>query len=247
VMSLTAINGSSSIDGTGGTVAALFVTALATGANYVLVRPTILLDPQTSDPAIFADGMVWYRSDTGQLYARINGATVALGGGGVTDPKRLMVPSLARFGAESAPGSTTGTTWPAANRAIYVPFELNQAQTLANVIIQVGTSSGNLDVGIYRLDQSKVVSKGSTPMGGTGVQTIPLSQALAAGFYILGINVDNTSAALFGATAPGVTTGGLLEQLGFRQQAVGAVTLPGPATFAVPTSAYFPLVVLEFV
>ena len=75
VAALTAVNSSSAVDGTGGYVAAVFPTALATGAQYVLIRPTLLLDPQTADPTVLSDGMAWYRSDTDKFKGRANGVT----------------------------------------------------------------------------------------------------------------------------------------------------------------------------
>lgn len=75
VMSMTSVYGSGA-DGTGGYVAGIFPTALADGSEYVLVRYYLLLDSVAADPAVFADGMVWYRGDSDQYVGRRNGSTL---------------------------------------------------------------------------------------------------------------------------------------------------------------------------
>ena len=48
--------------------------------KYIDLIGTLALDPVTADPSSPPDGAVWYRSDTDVLYARINGASVDIGG-----------------------------------------------------------------------------------------------------------------------------------------------------------------------
>ena len=87
VAALTAISGSSATDGTGGKTPGVFVTANnTTGDQYVRFRYSGIFEGVTADPALFEDGMVWYRSDTDILYARINGVSVNIGGAITTLP-----------------------------------------------------------------------------------------------------------------------------------------------------------------
>lgn len=88
--------------------AGVFVTAKGDHSRYALVRPTLFLDPQTSDPAVFGDGMLWYRSDTGKLYARINGVTVALGGGMKVQGSGYQVMPTAAVGINPV---NSGVSW----------------------------------------------------------------------------------------------------------------------------------------
>jgi len=131
--------------------------------------------------------------------------------------------------------------WPAANRALYMPFMVEVAVTAYLIAWQNGsTISGNLDVGIYSVTGARLVSTGSIAHSGAStVQTGNIADTvLTPGVYYVAMNVDNTTGTFFRTT---VMSGGFLRVYGMQQQAVGAVTLPDPATFANPASAYLPL------
>lgn len=136
---------------------------------------------------------------------------------------------------------TAGGTWPAANRAIFVPIVVDEIVTVSKIAVLPTVQSGNLDVGIYREDGTRLVSAGSTAVGTAGaVQVIDITDTvLDPGVYFLALCVDNTTAA-FQRQATGA--GNYLQICGVQQQAVGAVTLPNPATFANPASAYCPVI-----
>lgn len=136
--------------------------------------------------------------------------------------------------------TANAATWPATNRALYIPVQIDVPVTIVSIAFLVGTQSGNCDVGIYDEHGNRIVSKGSTAVGAAGVQNIDITDtALNPGTYFLAMCVDNTVAAFTAATLLGVVA----QTCGMQQQAVGAVTLPDPATFANPVSSYLPLLV----
>lgn len=79
--------------------------------------------------------------------------------------------------------------------------------TVASVRFRVGTSSGNIDVGIYDSAFNRLWSRGSfaCPGAGSAQATIangsPTSLTLEAGIYWVALAVDNGTAAFAGATA----------------------------------------------
>lgn len=139
----------------------------------------------------------------------------------------------------AATSFTAGGVWPAANRAIYVPFMVDQVVTAYQMAFEVITQSGNCDVGIYDVAGNRLVSKGSTAVAAAGFQSIDITDTvLAPGVYFMAMNVDNTTASFTRSSA----VSAVYQQVcGMQQQAVGAVTLPDPATFANPASAYIPM------
>ena len=78
IAALSSVSGSSAVDGTGGTIAGVFVTANnTTGDNYIRLRgATDILEGSAADPALFEDGMRWYRTDTDQFKGRRNGSSL---------------------------------------------------------------------------------------------------------------------------------------------------------------------------
>ena len=139
---------------------------------------------------------------------------------------------------------TAGAVWPAANRAIYVPFIVDSIVTAYQMAIEVTVQSGNLDVGIYDELGNRLVSKGSTAVGAAGIQLIDITDTvLTPNTYYAALNVDNTTAAVTRISAIAALW---LQSIGVQQQAVGAVTLPNPATFANPASAYLPCIAVAF-
>jgi hypothetical protein len=155
--------------------------------------------------------------------------------------------SVATFGPTSDLGDaalmcgttwTAATAWPAANRALYMPVRIEMPMTVFKMAFIVGVQSGNCDVGIYDEKGNRLVSAGSTAVAAAGFQSVDIADTLLApGIYFLAMNCDNTTATF--NKANGVPA--LLEQIcGMQQQAVGAVALPNPATFANPATAYIP-------
>lgn len=135
--------------------------------------------------------------------------------------------------------SVASTAYPAANLALYVPFCIGAPMNIKAVYWGNGTTAGgNIDVGIYNEDATKIVSLGSTARGtaSSTITTTSLADTIiGAGRYYMAFLLDST--ANMQAFAPAA---GLCESMGILEQAVGAATLPSPATFAVTTRAYIP-------
>lgn len=128
--------------------------------------------------------------------------------------------------------ASTAVAWASANRAIYYPFVVTETVTALQIGVANGAASGNADVGIYDVYGNRLVSTGSTGLTGT-VQGFNIADTvLTPGDYYLALNVDNTTATII---APAALDAVAMRCSGIQEQAVGAVTLPNPATFANPT------------
>jgi predicted phage gp36 major capsid-like protein len=134
-------------------------------------------------------------------------------------------------------------TWPSANLAIYVPVMVVEPVTVVQLACVVGTTAaGNIDLGIYDDAGNRLVSSGSTAIGGTGtIQNVDVTDTpLLPGVHYFAMNCSTTTTATFNRTNMSAVD---LRACGVRQQAVGAVALPNPATFAVHAQAYAPFVI----
>lgn len=82
------------------------------------------------------------------------------------------------------------------NRAYFIPISVPTPLSISNMNIRVNTSSGNIDVGIYKADGTLIESSGSTTCPTTGTAIIPLSNTatLQEGIYYLAISADNVTA-----------------------------------------------------
>jgi hypothetical protein len=136
----------------------------------------------------------------------------------------------------------SSTAWSAANRAIYVPIEV-QVPIVAKQIIweNGGTASGNIDVGIYAEDGTRIVSLGSTATSGTSViQAGDITDTpLNPGNYYLAMLVDNTTHTIVLMSS---MFGEAVRMCGQRTQDVGAATLPATATFATAATGHLPYI-----
>lgn len=124
--------------------------------------------------------------------------------------------------------SAASAAWPAANRAIFYPFLLHVPTVLTKLwCLNGNTVSGNLDIGIYDVAGTKLVSTGSTAQSGTSaLQTVTITALpLAPGTYYMAMAMDNTTGTLYRITTPTVN---LAIGLGWFQQ---ATAFPLPATF----------------
>lgn len=142
-------------------------------------------------------------------------------------------------------GGLTTAAWSTANTAIYMPFTISfpyLAQKMATII---GVQSGNIDVGIYDEKGNLLVSMGSTAVAAAGLQVFNITDTwLMPGTYFMAMNVDNTTATVqaAGSTPFPVAVG---RTCGIQIQAVGAVTLPNPATFATYSARNVPAIMLS--
>jgi hypothetical protein len=144
----------------------------------------------------------------------------------------------AGFGAYGS-GASTGA-WPANNRAFFVPFSIWEPIAVTYMFIWNITASGNIDLGIYTIDGTRLASTGSTALSGNNTtQGVALSLELAPGRYYMGVACSTT-----GYTAA-IQSTSLVEltrcRAGGCVQMDTAFPLPATATFAELTSAYVPM------
>jgi len=116
--------------------------------------------------------------------------------------KTLSPRSAASIGGNS--GGSLGThasgTWPAANRAIFIPFRLTQTVTVTLMWVFNGaTVNGNFDIGIYDKDGTRLVSNGVTAQVGVNqIQTVDITDTvIGPGLFYMALAFDNTVATVF--------------------------------------------------
>lgn len=132
---------------------------------------------------------------------------------------------------------TTSTAWPAANRAILIPFRLPRRVTLYQAVVGSGaTATGNFDVGVYQPDGKRVISAGSTAKGNSVETVVNLTDTLIGpGFYYMALSASTTNNFI----ASTVANAGIAKNLGIRQ-ASSAFALPDPITFETAASNIIP-------
>lgn len=139
----------------------------------------------------------------------------------------------------SAAGSFSSGAWPAANRAIYIPFQVQVPLTIVKIGIFNGTTaSGNLDAGVVDEQQNRIVSMGSTAQSGTNaIQPLDITDTLIEpGGYYMTLAMDGTTGTVL-KWAPAVA---LCSAAGVLSQSLGSVTIPDPVTFAAAQDAFIP-------
>jgi hypothetical protein len=163
---------------------------------------------------------------------------------GLYDPPKPMITTHAWYQDMCGVSSSlmnTATAWQLANRAVFAPVYIYSAVTIYQMAIEVTTQSGNCDIGIYTTGGVRLVSMGSTAVAVAGVQVFNIADTfLVPGVYFAALNIDNTTAAI--RCAAGSTN--FAAMAGVRQQAVGAVTLPNPATLVTATATMWPYIAL---
>lgn len=146
---------------------------------------------------------------------------------------------LASWGVQI--GGFSSGTWPAANRAYYLPFRLDEPWTVRRMFVFNGsTASGNIDLGIYSQAGTRLVSSGSTAQAGTnGPQWVDVTDTpLSAGVYYLALAASATTTTVF-RTIQGTLS--VWQAMGVREES-SALPLPATATFTAPSgSVYIPL------
>ena len=155
---------------------------------------------------------------------------------------------LALTGAEAGAAGqledATSGTWGTANRAFYYPFKLYAPAVATQLLFFVGAASaGNIDVGIYTAEGSKIVSSGSTAMSATvnTVQELNITDtALPPGEYLLAVVCSSTSGSIFRINNGDEVL--LPAILIYEEDA--ALPLPAMATPVVPTATTVPIAVV---
>jgi len=148
----------------------------------------------------------------------------------VNGAQRAVINSLQELGIT---GTTPvpSSTWPVANLAIYIPVYVRETLTATKIRVAGDTTAANnIDAGIYNYSGTRLVSVGSTALGGGNV-VMDLNIAdtvLVKGIYYIGIAVDGTTGRV-GAIPVGSTYDNMLY--GIREE-TSAFPLPATATFA---------------
>lgn len=132
----------------------------------------------------------------------------------------------------------------AANRAVFVPFFLYTPQIVYRMLVPNGlTVSGNIDVGVYSWDGTRLVSSGSTVQ--TGVSTTQeftlTATQLDIGLYYMAVAMDNVVGTIFRKNI----SGNVCRGMGLAQMAT-AFPLPAVATLVSVTGSYIPQIGVKF-
>ncbi len=144
-----------------------------------------------------------------------------------------------RFDAYQGTISVASGAWPTTNVAIFIPFYVPGPFTVRSFWCFNGASvSGNVDLGVYGLDGSLIVSTGSTAQAGVSALQITTVTAklLMPGAYYMALACDNTTAT-FTRTATVPVLG--LQSAGVTQ-AGSNFPLANLPTFATAAQAYTP-------
>lgn len=124
----------------------------------------------------------------------------------------------------------SSVAWGTTNMAIYIPVSISFPVTIVKMfVINGGTASGNIDVGIYDRGGVRLVSSGSTAQAGTvAIQEFNITDTtLNPGTYYLSCALDNTTGTVEGWGL----SGAIARAMGIAIQ-TSAFALPATATFA---------------
>jgi len=136
--------------------------------------------------------------------------------------------------------------WPAANKAIYVPFTLERARTVRKMAWHNGAAiAGNVDVGVHALTGARMLSLGSTAQAGTSVIQVGdvTDTLLPPGNYFMSLAASSASAQFLGRSGGGHQN--IVAALGVKVQ-TSAFALPSTATFADADHQFMPLIAILF-
>lgn len=142
--------------------------------------------------------------------------------------------------ASAAAGSSR--TWLLSNKALFIPFTLAERYLAAQLFVSNGAAvSGNIDMGIYAVDGTKIVSIGTTAQAGTSVvQVFNITDTeLWRGQFYWGLALDNATGTTINVTA-GANFGSVVSGAGVYEMAA-AFVLPATATFAASAATTVPI------
>lgn len=147
------------------------------------------------------------------------------------------------IGAITGGAAPASAAWPGANDALFVPMYLAQPTLIKRLfVVNGGTASGNLDMGIYTPDGARVISKGSTAQSGTSaLQFLDITDTmLGPGAYYLALAMDGTTGTTFRFNLSTIRC----QQLGIARVA-SAFALPASVTLATVAAGYIPMIGAE--
>lgn len=136
---------------------------------------------------------------------------------------------LVASGAGGAMASHSSKVWQSANRAYLFPFTTHRPELALQLWVSNGAAvSGNIDIGIYNSDGTRIVSTGSTAQAGIStIQAVTVSAWLPAGLLYLALVLDNTT-----GTTQTCTAAGTIDRFGIGHAEV-ASAFPLPATLTL--------------
>lgn len=153
-------------------------------------------------------------------------------------------PASVSQGGTALGGTLASTVFPAANDALFIPFQLSESVTVKRVGWANGaTVSGNVDMGVYDLAGTRIFSTGSTAQSGvSGIQVVDITDVvIGPGNFYMALACDNITATFARGTVGSLAR--LRMFCGVLKQAT-AFALPAAATFATPTDDYVPVMAL---
>lgn len=132
---------------------------------------------------------------------------------------------------------------PAANRAIYIPFMVDQYCTAKQMFWENGAAAGTTDVGIYDAGYTRLVSLTATANAGT-IQIGNITDTpLEPGIYYMAWLPSTVTTQTYWSAAVSIPA---LRFCGVTQEAVGSATLGATGVPAAVASAYLPFVGISF-
>lgn len=145
------------------------------------------------------------------------------------------------MGASGGAAFSSASNTPTANCIKYIPFTLRETVTVYKLWWHNGANvAGNVDVGIYDANGTRITSSGVTAQSGTNsIQSVTLGTPISIGpgsFYLAALETSTSGRLAMNSTGVEIIkTWGVLEQL-------STSPLPATATFGTPTIALTPLV-----
>jgi hypothetical protein len=134
--------------------------------------------------------------------------------------------------------NAVSSAWPSANLALFFPFYITHRITVQQLFMLNGaTAAGNVDMGLYTLDGTRIISVGSTAQSGTNaIQAFSItSTQLSAGTYYLAVAASSVSTTIFSRT---VFNSSYSSTFGMAQM-TSAFPLPATATLATIGNGMF--------
>lgn len=147
------------------------------------------------------------------------------------------------FEAQGGPAAWVSNAWPAANRGLYIPFDLQVPFIVKQIAwYNAATVAGNVDAGIYDIFGNKIISTGSTAMAGaSALQIVDITDTeLNPANYYMAMVSDSGTATFFSKLSSGYRVAMRIN----GQQEQSAFPLANPATFSNPTGGYCPVLIL---
>lgn len=152
------------------------------------------------------------------------------------NPVSLLIPGQNTI--QPSVALSVAATWPLANAAFGVPFEIQTPTSLSQIIAKCAVAGGaNYDLGLYDVNLNRLGSKGSTATGVGLLAWAPAGGiALAPGRYFAYMSVNNAVAVIDGLVASQAVN----DLWGSRFDGA-SFPLPAIAGGALSTNTYSPL------